>query len=63
MDATGDWSMTPTNDIPRVITDMPANGKSYSLTYAQISRKKRGESIWNRDKVVAPYEVNKGKFV
>ena len=55
--------MTPTNDIPRVITDMPADGKSYSLTYAQASRKKRGESIWSRDKVVAPYEVNKGKFV
>lgn len=55
--------MTPTNDIPRVITETPADGKSYSLTYAQMSRKKRGESIWNRDKVVAPYEVRKGKFV
>lgn len=55
--------MKPTNDIPRVITDMPADGKSYSLTYAQASRKKRGESIWSRDKIVAPYEVSKGKFV
>lgn len=55
--------MTHTNDIPRVITETPADGKSYSLTYAQMSRKKRGESIWNRDKVVAPYEVSKGKFV
>lgn len=55
--------MTPTNDITRVITDMPADGKSYSLTYAQASRKKRGESIWSRDKVVAPYDVRKGKYV
>lgn len=55
--------MTPTNDIPRVIKETPADGKSYSLTYAQMSRRKRGESIWSRDKVVAPYEVNKGKFV
>lgn len=54
--------MTPTNDIPRVITDTPA-GKSYSLTYAQMSRRKRGESIWIRDKVVEPYRYNKGEFV
>lgn len=54
--------MTPTNDIPRVITDEPA-GKSYSLTYAQNMRRKRGESIYSRDKVVEPYRYSKGKFV
>lgn len=54
--------MTPTNDIPRVITEAPA-GKSYSLTYAQKMRRKRGESIYSRDKVVEPYRYNKGEFV
>ena len=54
--------MTPTNDIPRVITEAPA-GKSYSLTYAQKMRRIRCESIWSRDKVVEPYRYSKGKFV
>ena len=51
------------NDIPRVLTVQMADGQGYHLTGAQQDRKKRGVSIWNRDKVVSPYEVRKGKFV
>lgn len=55
--------MTPTNDLPRVITDTPAHGKSYTLTHAQIKLQKSGKSIYSRDEVVAPYDVSKGEYV
>ena len=51
------------NEIPRVLDVQRADGQGYHLTGAQQDRKKRGVSIWNRDKVVEPYEVRKGKFV
>lgn len=54
---------TPTNDIPRVITEAPAYGKSYNLTHAQMKLQKSGKSIYSRDQVVEKYEVNKGEFV
>lgn len=55
--------MTPTNDIPRIIRDAPADGKGYKLTPTQRDRAKRGASVWERDRVVEPYDVRKGKWV
>lgn len=36
--------------------------KKYTLTMSQLKRRERGKSIWERDKVVEPYEVRKGKW-
>lgn len=51
-------------EIPKVATSvMNVNGMGYHLTNAQIMRKRRGKSIYQRDRQVAPYEVRKGKWV
>lgn len=55
---------TPTNDTPRIATDYNHIGNApYKLTYSQRERLKRGQSIYERDKQVESYEVNKGEFV
>lgn len=38
-------------------------GRGYTLTDAQQRRKKKGKSIWNRDRKVEDYKFSKGEWV
>jgi len=49
---------------PRVMEcGMNVGGRGYTLTEAQKQRRKRGQSIYHRDRQVEPYKVNKGEWV
>ena len=51
-------------EIPRVATAvMNINGMGYHLTNAQQQRKKRGKSIYDRDRKVCEYKYSKGEWV
>lgn len=56
--------MTTNNDIPKVknVADN-VGGRGYTLTEAQKQRRRRGKSIYERDRQVEPYKVNKGEWV
>lgn len=56
--------MTDNHDMPRVVMDgMNIGGRGYTLTETQKKRKQRGKSIYNRDRQVEEYKVNKGEWV
>ncbi len=42
---------------------MNVGGRGYALTEAQKMRKRRGQSIYNRDKKVEEYKDSKGEWV
>lgn len=49
---------------PRVMDcGMNVGGRGYALTEAQKMRKRRGQSIYNRDKKVEEYKDSKGEWV
>lgn len=50
------------NDITKILKEPPGTGE-YKLTKAQQRRKEKGKSIYERDRVVKPFTVRKGKFV
>lgn len=55
---------TPTNDTPRIATDWHHIGnRPHQLNSTQKYRRKHGLSIYERDRQVEPYKVNKGEFV
>ena len=47
----------------KTVKEWPSVGGFHSLTHEQIMRKRKGLSIYQRDRVVAPYDVNKVEFV
>lgn len=56
--------MDNSEEIPRVATAvMNINGMGYHLTNAQQQRKKRGKSIYDRDRKVCEYKYSKGEWV
>ena len=56
--------MTDCNDIPKVknVADN-VGGRGYTLTEAQKMRKRRGQSIYKRDRQVEEYKYSKGEWV
>ena len=55
---------TKRNDVPAIVKDwMNIGGRSYTLTAAQQKRRQRGKSIYERDRQVDEYKVNKGEWV
>ena len=56
--------MTPTNDTPRIAEGgTNVQGMGYTLTSAQKDRKKKGKTIYQRDRKVDEYKYSKGRFV
>ena len=56
--------MDNSEEIPRVATAvMNINGMGYHLTNAQKMRKRRGQSIYHRDRQVEEYKYSKGEWV
>lgn len=56
--------MTPTNDTPRIAEGgTNVQGMGYTLTSAQKDRKKKGKTIYQRDRKVYEYRYRKGRFV
>lgn len=52
------------NSVPHVARDgMNVGGHGYKLTEAQRMRKKRGKSIYERDKKIDEYKYSKGEWV
>lgn len=51
-------------DIPRIATSiMNVNKMGYHLTNAQKMRRRRGQSIYERDRKVEEYKYSKGEWV
>lgn len=51
-------------DIPRIATSiMNVNKMGYHLTNAQMCRRRRGQSIYERDRKVEEYKYSKGEWV
>ena len=49
---------------PRVMDyGMNVGGRGYTLTEAQKMRKRRGQSIYHRDRQVEEYKYSKGEWV
>lgn len=56
--------MNDFDSVPRVISEgMNVGGRGYTLTEAQKMRKRRGQSIYNRDRKVEEYKYSKGEWV
>ena len=56
--------MTDVENIPSILTDVLNIGKrGYTLTEAQKARRRRGQSIYNRDTKVEEYKYSKGEWV
>ena len=56
--------MTDKNDMPNVLRDVAnVGGRGYTLTEAQKARRKRGQSIYHRDRQVEEYKYSKGEWV
>lgn len=56
--------MTTNNDIPKVKIEADNVGcRGYRLTEAQKQRRRRGKSIYERDRQVEEYKVSKGEWV
>lgn len=53
----------PTEDILKPVSEWHSVRGYHTLTRDQKKRLKAGKSIYERDKVVEPYTVNKGEFV
>lgn len=52
------------DSVPRVISEgMNVGGRGYTLTEAQKTRRRRGKSIYERDKKVEEYKYSKGEWV
>ena len=52
------------DSVPKVISEgMNVGGRGYTLTEAQKARRKRGQSIYNRDTKVEEYKYSKGEWV
>lgn len=52
------------NSVPHVVSDgMNVGGRGYSLTESQKSRRRRGKSIYERDKKIEEYRYSKGEWV
>lgn len=57
-------TLTDVENIPSILTDVLNIGKrGYTLTEAQKARRKRGQSIYNRDTKVEEYKYSKGEWV
>ena len=55
---------TERNEIPAIVNDwLNIGGRSYTITAAQQKRRQRGKSIYERDRQVDEYKVNKGEWV
>ena len=51
-------------EIPQVATSvMNVNKMGYHLTNAQMSRRRRGQSIYERDRKVKEYKYSNGEWV
>lgn len=55
--------MPATNDVPRPVNEWKSVAMPYKLTKSQQRKQKRGESIYERDKVVEKYSYSKGEWV
>ena len=55
--------MVDAEKMPKAACEWPAMGGRYQLTGKQIQRRRRGQSIYERDRQVEPYKVNKGERV
>ena len=56
--------MTDTTEAPMILRDVLNVGmRGYTLTEAQKARRKRGQSIYNRDRKVEEYKYSKGEWV
>lgn len=56
--------MTPTNNIPKIAEGgTNVQGLCYTLTAAQMKRRERGQSVYQRDRKVEEYKYSKGEFV
>ena len=54
------------DDIPKIATEWcRRSSPPYQLTNAQtqMARRKRGQSIYQRDRQIEPYDVRKGEWV
>lgn len=52
------------DSVPRVISGgMNVGGRGYTLTEAQKMRRRRGQSIYQRDTKVEEYKYSKGEWV
>ena len=52
-----------TDDTAKPVSEWHSVRGYYQLTPKQMKRRRKGESLYERDKVVEPYSVNKGEFV
>ena len=52
-----------TDDTAKPVSEWHSVRGYYQLTHKQMKRRRKGESLYERDKVVEPYSVNKGEFV
>ena len=56
--------MTDTERMPQVLTDvLNVGGRGYTLTEAQKMRRRRGQSVYERDRKVEDYKYSKGEWV
>ena len=53
----------PTDETIKPVSEWHSVRGYYQLTPKQMMRRRKGESLYERDKVVEPYSVNKGEFV
>jgi hypothetical protein len=57
-------TMTDTDRMPQVLADVLNVGRrGYTLTEAQKMRRRRGQSIYERDRKVEDYKYSKGEWV
>ena len=55
---------TMNEQAPRVMDcGMNVGGRGYTLTEAQKTRQRRGQSIYHRDRKVEEYKYSKGEWV
>ena len=52
-----------TDDTVKPVNEWHSVRGFYQLTPKQMKRRRKGESLYERDRVVEPYKYSKGEFV
>lgn len=52
-----------TDDMVKPVSEWHSVRGYYQLTPKQMKRRRKGEPLYERDKVVEPYKYSKGEFV